>query len=100
MDFSTQFRRAALYLVAGTRGGPMRLRVMRLILHRPSNAHQVSIALGVDYTTAVHHLEKLLKARWISRDAKRYGELYFSALSPEQVRVLDEFVPPNPLNPG
>lgn len=90
MDFSTQFRRAVLYLVAGTRGGPMRLAVMRLLIRQPSNAHQVCKALGIDYKTAVHHLEKLLKARWISRDAKRYGELYFSALSAEEARILEE----------
>lgn len=90
MDFSTQFRRAVLYLVAGTRGGPMRLRVMQLILKQPANAHQVAKALGIDYKTAVYHLEKLVKAGWLSRDAKRYGELYFSVLSEEQVRVLAE----------
>ncbi len=90
MDYSTQFRRSVLYLVAGTRGGPMRLRIMRLLMRQPANAHQVAKALGVDYKTATHHLEKLVKAGWLSCDAKRYGELYFSVLTPEQARVLDE----------
>ncbi len=90
MDFSTQFRRSALYLVAGTRGGPMRLALMRLVMRQPSNAHQVCKALGIDYKTAVYHLEKLVKAAWLSRDAKRYGELYFSVLSAEEARILDE----------
>ncbi len=90
MDFSTQFRRSVLYLVAGTRGGPMRLAVMRLVMRQPSNAHQVAKGLGIDYKTAVYHLEKLVKAGWLSRDAKRYGELYFSALSAEEARILED----------
>lgn len=68
----------------------MRLRVMRLILAQPSNAHPVAKALGIDYKTAVYHLEKLVKAGWLSRDSKRYGELYFCALSEEQSRILEE----------
>ncbi len=90
MDFSTQFQRSALYLVAGTKGGPMRLSVMRLVMRHPANAHQVSKALDIDYKTATYHLEKLVKAGWVARDAKRYGELYFSQLTDEQKRVLEQ----------
>ena len=43
------FRRILWYVLAGTRGGLMRIRIIELIMDRPYNANQLKKALGVDY---------------------------------------------------
>lgn len=59
------------YLLAGTRGGPNRLRLLEALREGPGNAHQLSQALGLDYRTVRHHLQLLehngLVARPIGR---------------------------------
>lgn len=55
------YRSLLWYLLAGTRGGPNRIRILEVLEARPHNAHQLSENLGMDYRTVRHHL-KLLEA--------------------------------------
>ncbi len=55
------------YLLAGTRGGPNRVRLLERLYDRPYNAHQLAEALGMDYRTVRHHLRLLEKNRLIVR---------------------------------
>jgi len=52
--------KALWYLLAGTRGGANRARIIRLLDDRPRNANQLAEALEVDYNTIRHHLDVLL----------------------------------------
>jgi DNA-binding transcriptional ArsR family regulator len=63
------------YLLAGTRGGPNRLRILEALRTRPANAHQLAQALGLDYRTARHHLQLLERSGLIVRPI---GEAYAS----------------------
>jgi DNA-binding transcriptional ArsR family regulator len=53
------FRSLMWYLLAGTRGGPNRRRILELLRASPANAHQLAGTLGLDYRTVRHHLRLL-----------------------------------------
>src|SRR5882672_8875504 len=66
------------YLLAGTRGGLNRLRIIQALIERPLNAHQLADRLGLDYRTVRHHLDLLTKNNVLSRPTgDAYGSLYF-----------------------
>ncbi|QCW01981.1 winged helix-turn-helix domain-containing protein [Natrinema pallidum] len=51
--------KALWYLIAGTRGGENRARIIRALEVKPRNANQLAEELEVDYNTVRHHLELL-----------------------------------------
>ena len=69
--------KALWYLLAGTRGGKNRARLVRAIDERPRNANQLSEALGLEYNTIRYHLEKLKEHDVVETGGEDYGELYF-----------------------
>lgn len=84
-------KRLLWWLLAGTRGGEMRARIISLLKERPYNANQLAQELGVDYKTVRHHLRVLLKNRIVVAKGERYGRLYF--LSPdmeENMHIFEE----------
>ena len=65
------------YLLAGTKGGRTRAKIILALKRRPYNAHQLSSALNLDYKTIRHHLRILLENRLIVRIGKEdYGAPY------------------------
>jgi len=56
---------------------------------RPSNAHQLSEELSLDYTTIRHHLAALKKYQLITAQGEGYGNLYF--LSDKMEKNLSDF---------
>lgn len=65
-------------MLAGTRGGVNRARIIEILKDRPCNAHQLSEALGLDYRTIRHHLDLLLKNGLLTRPAgDAYASPYF-----------------------
>lgn len=69
------------WLIAGTRGGATRARIIQALRETPQNANQLANLLQMDYRTITHHLEVLLKNRIITSAGERYGTTYF--LSPQ-----------------
>lgn len=61
----------------GSRGGPMRAKILKLLSERPMNAHQLAEALGVNYRTITHHLNVLLENGLIVAEGPKYGTPYF-----------------------
>jgi len=75
---SAGLRQLLWYLIAGTRGGPNRARVIEALHERPYNANQLSEALGIDYRTIRHHLDLLRKNGLLARPVgDAYGSPYF-----------------------
>lgn len=68
------------WLIAGTRGGPTRARIIAALKDSPQNANQLANLLGMDYRTIRHHLDVLEKNRLITTVGEGYGTTYF--LSP------------------
>ncbi|PSP86288.1 ArsR family transcriptional regulator [Halobacteriales archaeon QS_1_68_17] len=69
--------KALWYLLAGTRGGENRARIIRSLDERPRNANQLAERLDVDYNTVRHHLDMLLDHGVVERGDEDYGALYF-----------------------
>ena len=69
--------KALWYLLAGTRGGTNRARLVRAIDDRPRNANQLNEAPGLEYNTVRYYLEKLEKHDVVETGGEDYGELYF-----------------------
>ena len=81
------------WLIAGTRGGATRARIIETLRETPQNANQLATQLGMDYRTIRHHLKVLEKNRLITTAGEGYGITYF--LSPameEHYEVFEEIV--------
>jgi DNA-binding transcriptional ArsR family regulator len=78
------------WLIAGTRGGVTRARIIEALRKRPQNANQLTTLIGMDYRTIRHHLEVLEKNRLIVSAGDRYGKTYFLGLELEENYTLFE----------
>ena len=54
------------WLIAGTRGGPTRAKIIVSLKETPQNANQLATLLKMDYKTMRHHLEVLEKNKIIT----------------------------------
>jgi predicted ArsR family transcriptional regulator len=63
-------------VLAGTRGGPNRARLLRAVEERPRNANQLAGALDLDYKTVRHHLEVLEENDVVESSDYDYGAVY------------------------
>ena len=66
------------YLIAGTKGGETRGRIIELLNKNPSNANKIAETLKLDYKTIRHHINVLEKNNIITAVNKgNYGAVYF-----------------------
>ncbi len=66
------------YLIAGTRGGETRGRIISTLLQNPQNANKLAETLALDYKTIQHHLKVLLENSILTVVNKgKYGAVYF-----------------------
>jgi DNA-binding transcriptional ArsR family regulator len=77
------------WIIAGTKGGINRARIIESLHQRPYNAHQLAEKLGLDYKTVRHHIKVLEQNRVISSSGEKYGMMYF--LSPQMEESYDIF---------
>lgn len=78
---SAALRQLLWFLLAGTRGGLNRARIIEALRARPRNANQLGKDLGLDYRTIRHHLDLLQRNGLLTRPAgDAYAAPYF--LSP------------------
>lgn len=81
------------WLIAGTRGGPTRAKIIEALKETPQNANQLATLLKMDYKTMRHHLEVLEKNRIITSMGDRYGATYFlSQTLEDNYGVFEEIV--------
>ena len=78
------------WLIAGTRGGPTRAKIIGALKESPQNANQLATLLKMDYKTMRHHLEVLEKNRIITSVGDRYGATYFLSQTMEDNYSLFE----------
>ena len=72
------------WLIAGTRGGVTRAKIIETLQEKPQNANQLANSLGMDYRTIRHHLELLQKNRIITSTGDGYGKTYFLSTEIEE----------------
>ncbi len=86
--------RVLWFLIAGSRGGYNRARILRLLAERPCNAHQIAEKLGLNYKTVIHHLDLLLRHDLVVNPMRdTYGSPYFLSKQMEHsLPVLEEIL--------
>jgi len=62
--------------LAGTRGGPNRVRILNAIDDQPRNANQLAEDLDLAYTTVQYHLDVLETNGLITSSDADYGQVY------------------------
>ena len=79
------------YLIAGTKGGETRGKIVDLLRKKPSNPNKIAEILKLDYKTIRHHLEVLEKNNIITAINKgNYGAVYFlSELMQANMEIFD-----------
>ena len=94
---NTPFRRTLVRLLARTRGGRNRCRILKLLYENgPLNANQIAGALSLHYTTVKHHLEKLVEDDVLASNPRddSYGATFFLTYQMERnATFLDEILP-------
>ena len=78
------------WLIAGTRGGATRAKIIETLKETPQNANQLANLLEMDYRTIRHHLVVLEKNRIITYAGDRSGTTYFLAPGMEDNYALFE----------
>ena len=82
-------KRLLWWLLAGSRGGVNRARIILTLHEMPSNANQLAEYLDLDYKTIRHHLDLLMKHEVIVPQGEGYGTVYF--VSDDIEAGFDEF---------
>lgn len=78
------------YVLASSRGGPTRVRMLRELDERPQNANQLASELEMDYTTIRHHLDVLMDNNVVRRSGDDYGAVYLFTEQAEANRDIIE----------
>jgi PAS domain S-box-containing protein len=86
---SNKQRKLLCYLIRGTRGGKTRTLILRHLIERSYNAHQLAKALDMDYKTVRHHLGVLVKNGIVTKGNEGCTVLYFISKNIES--ELNEF---------
>jgi DNA-binding transcriptional ArsR family regulator len=87
---SRPFKYLLGWLIAGTRGGISRAKIIQALNEAPQNANQLATLLGMDYRTIRHHLEILDKNKIITSAGGGYGTTYFLSPAMEENYALFE----------
>ncbi len=73
------------WLIAGTRGGINRARLINELNNRPYNANQLAKTLDLDYKTVKHHLNVLNKNKMVITCGEgQYGTVYMLSNTMEE----------------
>ncbi len=78
------------WLIAGTRGGINRARIIKELHSRPYNANQLAKNLDLDYKTIRHHIKVLEENNIIVSSGDKYGTMYFLSNEMENNRDIFE----------
>ncbi len=80
------------HLIAGTRGGLNRAKIIWFLREKPANANVLSEGLGLDYKTIRHHLDVLRANDVVMSTGSNngYGTAY--SLSPHLQTHFEEFL--------
>lgn len=78
------------WIIAGTKGGITRAKIILALKERPLSANQLSKLLNLDYKTIRYHLQLLTDNELLTTAGKRYGLMYFA--SPKLESNYDVFL--------
>lgn len=92
-SINPRFKMILWSIIAGTRGGVNRAKILNLIKDTPLNAHKISTTLNLDHKTVAHHIKILSKNELVKKAEKDYGAEYeLSDLMKENHNTLEEIL--------
>ncbi|MDI9643938.1 MAG: winged helix-turn-helix domain-containing protein [Candidatus Verstraetearchaeota archaeon] len=77
MERNAPLKRILYWLIAGTRGGESRARVIISLKEMPKNANMLAESLGMEYKNVRHHLDVLVQNGLVTTVGEGYGMTYF-----------------------
>ena len=88
-----RFKMILWSIIAGTRGGINRIKILNLIKDTPLNANRIATVLELDHKTVIHHIIILSKNKLITKDDKKYGATYkLTSIMKDNQNALEEIV--------
>jgi predicted transcriptional regulator len=87
-----EFERIAYWLLAGSKGGINRARILSIIMKKPMNSNQLSEKMKVDYKTIAHHVELLEKNGLVYSTSNKYGKMFFPSQQLESSKEILDLV--------
>lgn len=82
-------KRIVYWLLAASKGGVNRIKILKLLKESPGNIKQVADKLGLDYKTVQHHILLLVKHGLAETSGEGYGKIYF--VSQDMEEMWNEF---------
>jgi DNA-binding transcriptional ArsR family regulator len=70
-------KRILYWLLQGTKGGPTRISLLKIIAKKPMNLRQLALASKLDYKTVEHHVRLLTENSILEVSGNGYGKIYF-----------------------
>lgn len=74
MDF---FQQTAYWLLAGSKGGANRIKILQELEKKPLNPNELSKKTGLNYKTVQHHIGLLTQNQLLVKRGNRYGGVFF-----------------------
>ena len=91
--YNPRFKMILWFIVAGTRGGINRAKILNLVKDTPLNANKIATILNLDHKTVIHHVKILSKNKLIIKAEKNYGAEYqFTQIMKENQIVLEDIM--------
>jgi len=88
-----KFRMILWSIIAGTRGGINRAKILNLIKDTPMNANKIATMLNLDHKTVIHHVKILAKNNLVVKAEKEYAAEYkLTRIIKENQSVLKEIM--------
>ena len=88
-----RFKMILWSIIAGTRGGINRAKILNLVKDTPMNANKIATVLNLDHKTVVHHVKILSKNELVVKADKDYGAEYqLTKIMKENQGALEEIM--------
>lgn len=88
-----RFKMILWSIIAGTRGGINRAKILNLVKDTPMNANKIATVLNLDHKTVIHHVKILAKNQLVTKAEKDYGAEYqLTQIMKENQSALEEIM--------
>ena len=88
-----RFKMILWSIIAGTRGGVNRAKILNLLANMPLNANKIATILKLDHKTVIHHVNILTKNELIIKEEKDYAASYkLTQIMKDNQNVLAEIM--------
>ena len=92
-NLNPRFKMILWSIIAGTRGGINRAKILNLVKDTPMNANKIATVLNLDHKTIIHHVKILAKNELVIKAEKDYSAEYqLTQIMKENQSALEEIM--------